>query len=616
LNTPQSTPSDQTESCHALLLARLAHQFDDQGCWPGRLSSSALSTAVAAVAIAELRPEAERERIRSALSWLVQTVNHDGGWGDTPDSPSNPSTTLLVWAALAKADEFQVDATEVARGAEQWLTCISADQRPAEFSQAILQRYGRDQTFSAPILTMCALTGRLGPEPDVWELVPQLPFELAALPFSIFRWLRLPVVSYAIPALIAIGLVHHRRGPESGSPRARLRTRLTPRCMRILETMQPEGGGFLEATPLTAFVTLSLAAAGFRDHTVTRQGLAFLLKSARADGSWPIDTNLTTWVTTLAVNALQAGPPQVAEALLAPHRDAIQAWLLGQQVQTVHPFTHSPPGGWAWTDLPGGVPDADDTAGALLALRSLGPSDPATRQATEKGLHWLLRLQNRDGGIPTFCRGWGALPFDRSCPDLTAHAVMALEAWLADTAQTAPSLARRMERALRRSLDYLEHAQTDEGTWLPLWFGSQAAPGQTNPTYGTARVLSALQSPQRHPNPRTDAMARKATQWLLTAQNSDGGWGGAPGVPSTLEETGLSVFALLGDRHPPETQDAVTRGIAWLVSRILGEDNCTPAPIGLYFAKLWYAEDLYPLIFATAALGRYLVTQDTAQGAQ
>jgi squalene-hopene/tetraprenyl-beta-curcumene cyclase len=29
----------------------------------------------------------------------------------------------------------------------------------------------------------------------------------------------------------------------------------------------------------------------------------------------------------------------------------------------------------------------------------------------------------------------------------------------------------------------------------------------------------------------------------------------------------------------------------------------TPSPIGLYFAKLWYYEKLYPLIFTVASLG-------------
>src|SRR4029077_8232431 len=132
----------------------------------------------------------------------------------------------------------------------------------------------------------------------------------------------------------------------------------------------------------------------------------------RADGSWPIDTNLATWVTTLAVNAL--GQHETQNSKLETR---IRPWLLNQQYRTIHPYTRAAPGGWAWTDLPGGVPDADDTAGALLALRRLGEPDEQTRAATLAGARWLLGLQNRDGGIPTFCRGWGALPFDRSSAD-------------------------------------------------------------------------------------------------------------------------------------------------------------------------------------------------------
>ena len=64
-------------------------------------------------------------------------------------------------------------------------------------------------------------------------------------------------------------------------------------------------------------------------------------------------------------------------------------------------------------------------AGALLALRALGDADGASRRAALSGARWLRSLQNRDGGIPTFCRGWGQLPFDQSTSDLTAHALRA-----------------------------------------------------------------------------------------------------------------------------------------------------------------------------------------------
>src|SRR5262249_56792584 len=119
----------------------------------------------------------------------------------------------------------------------------------------------------------------------------------------------------------------------------------------------------------------------------------------------------------LSVHAL-AGMP-----LLDPgSRRRLRDWLLAQQYTREHPYTHAAPGGWAWTPLPGGVPDADDTAGALLALRHLGQSDSEIRDSARRGIRWLLELQNRDGGMPTVCRGWGKLPFDRSGADLTAPA--------------------------------------------------------------------------------------------------------------------------------------------------------------------------------------------------
>ena len=109
-------------------------------------------------------------------------------------------------------------------------------------------------------------------------------------------------------------------------------------------------------------------------------------------------------------------------------------WLLACQHRQVHPFTGAAPGGWGWTDLSGAVPDADDTPGALLALAAWrdAPSCSAADRAridaaAAAGIGWLLDLQNRDGGWPTFCRGWGQLPFDRSGADLTAHALRALQ---------------------------------------------------------------------------------------------------------------------------------------------------------------------------------------------
>src|SRR5439155_8918453 len=217
-------------------------------------------------------------------------------------------------------------------------------------------------------------------------------------------------------------------------------------------------------------------------------------RSAREDGSWPIDTNLSTWVTTLSVNALATDS---SFALPADQKNAILQWLLEQQYQVEHPYTHAAPGAWAWTDLSGGVPDADDTPGALIALHHTGADDPKVCAAAAAGVRWLLDLQNRDGGIPTFCRGWGALPFGRSGADLTAHAV---RAWIRWRAELGPDLQGRIDRALGRALDYLRRAQRRDGAFVPLWFGNQYAPGEENPTYGTSRVLLAMHDLRTHTN--------------------------------------------------------------------------------------------------------------------
>ncbi|MCX5636862.1 MAG: hypothetical protein NTX52_04100, partial [Planctomycetota bacterium] len=511
--------------------------------------------------------------------------------------------------------------------------------KPDVLAAAVNKQYGEDRSFSAPILTMCALAGGLGGPEESWRLIKPLPFELAICPHQLFKWLRLPVVSYALPALIAIGQVHyHYRKPRN--PITRLLRHLSRgKTLDVLRSLQPETGGFLEAIPLTAFVVMSLAACGKTDHDVVLKGADFLVNSARDDGSWPIDTNLATWVTTLSVNALSAGP-DFESILPLEDRTRIRNWLLSSQHHEVHPYTHAAAGGWGWTNLPGAVPDADDTAGALIALRNLGLTDEsATRMADKRttnsaiiGLKWLMELQNRDGGIPTFCRGWMSLPFDRSAPDLTAHAAGAIGSWF----DVLPGpLKKSAEKTLKKALAYLERVQKEDGSWVPLWFGNQFAPNQENPVYGTARVLMGLcRVPQqfvssylpmmagRSPAPE-QARLRRAVQWLLAVQNQDGGWGGAKAVKSTIEETALSIDALaswfpstaLGtgvtcdlcfeyreSSIKNRVSRAISRGVCWLIEQTKEGTIVPPSPIGLYFARLWYFEELYPVIFTVSAL--------------
>ena len=556
------------------------------GHWVGELSTSALATATAVMALHLVDPEQHRELIGGGIRWLVEHQNADGGWGDTTKSFSNISTTMLCRAAFAlTATEQQYSST--VEKVEAYIT-THAGTTPAERAEAVRKRYGKDRTFSVPILMSCALA-KLVP----WNEVPRLPFELACLPQSWYRFARLPVVSYALPALIAIGQCVHQHRRSWNPIRNVVRWLAKGLSLKVLRRIQPTTGGYLEATPLTSFVVMALASSPTRKQgsaaQVIKESVRFLVNSVRPDRSWPIDTNLATWVTTLSVNALAAANDLAS----LDSKDAILKWLIDQQYTERHPYTGADPGGWAWTDLPGGVPDCDDTPGALLALIAL---DSKNSNAVANGCRWIRDLQNNGGGYPTFCRGWGMLPFDRSGSDLTAHALRALTLGSIPTAwpwEIGPP------ETLHAQL-YLGDNQRPDGSWLPLWFGNQHALDDINPVYGTSRVLAAYRDLGMKEAPE----CQRGVTYLLSVQNEDGGWGGAKDCPSSVEETALAVEVLIDLAACGFATEQVHRGLAWLVDAVETGRFRDPSPIGFYFAKLWYFEKLYPLIFTVAALGR------------
>lgn len=587
------------------LRARLLASRDARGVWAGELSDSALSTALAVTALRQAPGGASHEdsgRWRRGLAWLLSTQTADGSWGDTPELPGNLSTTAIVWATLkdlrgdAPGSPAAVPAPALAdamRRAEAWITRRAGSIEPAALVRALRAVYGADRTFAVPILSHLAWCGALGAPGQAWRAIPPLPYALALLPRRLLALPRLHVVSYALPALIAIGVARPLARSRVGGRRWNWRHWLIPALLRRLGQLQPCHGGYLDAAPLTAFVALGLTTAGFGDSPVADRCRGFLRDGQRANGAWPIDTDLSLWVTSLATRALTAAPDCSFDSA------AVMTHLRATQQRARHPFTGSAPGGWGWSDRAGAVPDGDDTAGALIALHRLGaPLDHAVRE----GLLWLVNLQNGDGGLPTFCRGWGRLPFDRSCPDLTAHACAAWDAW---SGAADRSLSKRLDRSRRRALRYLLRRQNTDGSWTPLWFGNVGRADHANPVLGTARVLATLADLRDATVETAEAQAR-GEAWLCAAQQADGGWGADAATPATIEETAWGVIALAQPAARPAARAAAERGAAWLARRLGSDAPCTPAPLGLYFASLWYAEKLYPLVWSIEALARVL----------
>ena len=407
--------------------------------------------------------------------------------------------------------------------------------------------------------------------------MPRFPFEAAVLPEGMFKYMNLPVVSYAIPALICVGLAQLNHTKE-GFIKS-LRSLAVKKALRVLEAKQPEDGGFLEAAPLTGFCAICLCAAGMQTHPVTQKALQFLIDTQRENGAWPIDRDLRQWVTTLALTILA---PESSEEEKAFYRKA----LCQSQTKNIHPFTRSLPGGWAWTTYSGGVPDADDTPSALIALHALGEGVTPT---VINGIKWLLDLQNRDGGIPTFCRGWGKLPFDRSCPDLSAHTFRAISLYLNDLPEDLRSRANKAQQSILR---FLETTQNPDGSFTPLWFGDQLAVDKTAPVYGSAVVLEHLVGIDK-------PFLRKTLEYLLKMQHETGGWGGTDGKTDYVIVTARCVAAL---KPYPEAAKAVAHGLEFLRPYAAAPQTAPLEPIGLYFAHLWYSEKLYAPIFLAKAV--------------
>ena len=120
------------------------------------------------------------------------------------------------------------------------------------------------------------------------------------------------------------------------------------------------------------------------------------------------------------------------------------------------------------------------------------------------------------------------------------------------------------------------------------------------PTYGTARVLAAYRD--------LDMMNQRTVPAAAFAGFSPSRTPTAAGVapptrpPASRKPPWPSKCCSTPARDAATA--AVNNGLAWLVQQVEAGRLNEPTPIGFYFAKLWYFEKLYPIIFTVAALGR------------
>jgi squalene-hopene/tetraprenyl-beta-curcumene cyclase len=344
------------------------------------------------------------------------------------------------------------------------------------------------------------------------------------------------------------------------------------------------------------------------------------------------------WDTAIAVRAIAASGATISDAPL----EAAVRWLLAREITAPGDWAQSvrgESGGWSFEYANRFYADVDDTAMVLLALReSLGDnwmstgrsegsvvrmvhqtsarSVPAARDdiwlldrlaaAAQRGVRWLLAMQNNDGGWGAFDRNNDReilcrVPFadhnamiDPSTPDLAGRVLEALGA-----------MGRRVgDPAVDRAIVYLHRTQQADGSWPGRW--------GVNCVYGTWQVLVGLQAvgvPAAN-----DAMIAGAN-WLIAHQQPSGGWGESPDSyrdpamrgrgPSTASQTSWAILGLLAAGKAEHA--ATRRGVEFLLNRQQDDGSWDePEFTGTGFPLVFYLRyHLYRIYFPLLALSRY-----------
>ncbi|MPM80904.1 hypothetical protein SDC9_127955 [bioreactor metagenome] len=228
-------------------------------------------------------------------------------------------------------------------------------------------------------------------------------------------------------------------------------------------------------------------------------------------------------------------------------------------------------------------PDLDDTAVALIGLHQVGQENPLS-------LKLLKNLQNTDGSWGTFPSFQGRPPqissdFPVYIPsvDVSIHALEAL--W---------QRSRSQEARIWQGLNWILAQQDDQGAFPASWY--------EGPIYSTAQALELLSkwkfSWERWKSAHQIFKVRKKSlEFLIQAQNKDGGWG-------SVVETGLAVSGLM--RYAGAVpKDVLDRGINNLLITQKNNGSFEPSYRAIY-AKGWnYEEPITTALTAIRAFQRY-----------
>lgn len=377
----------------------------------------------------------------------------------------------------------------------------------------------------------------------------------------------------------------------------------------MLRRIEPDGTflGYFSSTFLMIFALLSL---GYPKNHPTIMNAVNGLKSMKTKINSHTHmqyTTATVWNTSLLGYALQEAGVPTSDSMITKANH----YLLNRQHFKYGDWAvQNPsglPGGWGFADMNTIHPDVDDTTASLRSIARMIKKQPLYRQSWNRGLHWLLTMQNDDGGWPAFEKNTDSkllsfLPIEKaeyiltdpSSADVTGRALEYLGRYT-NLSKDHPSV--------KSAINWLYSNQEDNGSWYGRWGICFI--------YGTWGAVTGLSAVGVLP---TQTSIKKAIRWLETIQNQDGGWGEScksdsknkyiPLKTSTLTHTAWAVDALITASEKPTK--SINHGVDFLLKNLDRDDWTTRYPKGQGMAGDFYIHyHGYRFIFPLLALAHY-----------
>ncbi|MEH7417637.1 prenyltransferase/squalene oxidase repeat-containing protein [Neobacillus drentensis] len=374
----------------------------------------------------------------------------------------------------------------------------------------------------------------------------------------------------------------------------------------MLDHLEPDGTfySYFSSTFLMIFALLSL---GYKktDPVITKALDGILSMKCEIDGFPHIQyTTANMWNTSLISFCLQSAGISPEDSMV---KQANQYLFERQHRKFGDWVIHNPktmPGGWGFSDINTINPDVDDTT---ASLRSISHMTPTETQVWDRGITWLLSMQNDDGGWPAFEKNTNSkllkfLPIEKgefiiadpSCADLTGRTLEFLGRY---------TNLSKDHTAIKKGIYWLLRDQERDGSWYGRWGVCYL--------YGTWAAITGLMAGDFSAQ---HASIEKAVQWILDIQNKDGGWGESchsdskrtyvPLPQSTLTHTAWALDALITVSDKPT--NAIKRGITYLLDNLEKMDWTTDYPKGQGMAGAFYIHyHSYRFIFPLMALTHY-----------